>query len=110
MTTRTFNGLNFKPYQTAYAFDISVIAYQNIEFRDSEEANWSDTLAGLLDDMVGVHGVDYNGHFGSKIFLTIERDYDTIPYRNYLAAVIYAYATGKDVQDISNPLDDPNDD
>ena len=41
------------------------------------ELTWDETVADMLDKQTNAVDIDYNGHFGSYIYLTLETDYDT---------------------------------
>lgn len=59
-------------------FEIPVEEFRNL--LDYEEADWRafslPTLSTILDGIDGVSGTEYNGHFGSNIFVTLDVDDD----------------------------------
>jgi hypothetical protein len=41
-----------------------------------------------LEKIDGIHSVDYNGHFGSYIYLTVEEEHDTIETHKKISDLI----------------------
>ena len=72
-----------------YAFPVTVRQMKKILHRDTKEQL---TLVERLDDSPGISRVNYDGHFGPYIYLTIDVAQDSRKYRHQLRDLILAYA------------------
>ena len=69
--------LKFEVVSTSYAMAIEdVDDYLAIEKYEGDQ-DASKCLYMTLERIDGIHTVDYNGHFGAYIYLTVETEHDT---------------------------------
>ena len=69
--------LNFEITSKSYAIPIDdVDDFLAIDKYEGDQ-DASKCLYMTLERIDGIHSVDYNGHFGSYIYLTIEEEHDT---------------------------------
>lgn len=66
--------LNFEIVSKSYAIPIDDFLAID-KYEGDQDA--SKCLYMTLERIDGIHSVDYNGHFGSYIYLTIEEEHDT---------------------------------
>ncbi len=66
-----------KTTQTSYQIDIDIESFNIITAWEWDRPAGVDTLAEVLEAKSSACGVDYNGHFGIAIFLTLEIQDDT---------------------------------
>lgn len=59
---------------TRYSIEIPVEDFKALESRESNSI--TKTLAEAIEELPGTANVEYNGHFGNYVFLTIEMDWD----------------------------------
>ena len=69
--------LNFEIVSKSYAIPIDDVDdfLANDKYELDQDA--SKCLYMTLERIDGIHSVDYNGHFGAYIYLTIEEEHDT---------------------------------
>ena len=65
-----------KRTNSSYALPLTVKNFLKITDYESE-ISYEDTLSDNIDKVEGVDRCDYNGHFGSFIYYTVEEEYDT---------------------------------
>ena len=80
---------------TCYAINMHVDQFTRITARDNEEPTYETTLCALLDKLDGVSNVDYDGHFGAVIYLTLNVDQDTVSGRAQVMRTIRGYLDGQ---------------
>lgn len=59
-----------------YTIEVDLKAIMDSDTYLENENKWESSLAHMLDKIPGVHNVDYNGHFGPHVWLTIESHLD----------------------------------
>lgn len=65
---------DFQITSRSFKIPITVKEMDNI---DHCERRWdTDHVGQMLDNLPGVFDVDFNGHFGSYIYLSIEKEFD----------------------------------
>jgi hypothetical protein len=87
-------ALVFEPTRVAFALEIS--DKQMIDLMDSESHVTNDaafkegnsTLCEKLDRETSAHAIEYNGHFGAAVYLTLDVDADTPDERKKIASII----------------------
>jgi hypothetical protein len=82
--------------QTAiqYCIELSSITFTAIVDEDSRrenEGDYDNHLVHELEKIDGVDRVDYNGHFGSNIFFTLDLEYEIDPTIKTIRKVIDIY-------------------
>jgi len=81
-----------EPYKISFRIKVLLENFFEIEDKDSEAiVNDEKTLADLLDELPFVSNVDYNGHFGSAIYLDMDIDADTEENWNKIQKIIKDY-------------------
>lgn len=60
-----------------YTIEVDLLKIMDSDSFHENENEWDEILDQKLDKIKGVEDVDYNGHFGSYVFLTIETEFDT---------------------------------
>lgn len=59
-----------------YTIEVDLRAIMDWDSQKENDNQWDDILHMQLDKIEGVENVDYNGHFGNYIWLTIEHPHD----------------------------------
>lgn len=72
---------------TSYAFEVDRQALADLFKREDYEFT-KITLARRLEDLPGVFSVEYNGHLGPFIYLSIEAEFDTADRREEILEII----------------------
>ena len=86
--------LKFEITGRKYAIDIEESKFMDLLDSESYVTNGGafqpgcQTLCEKLNPMPGVWGVDYNGHFGAAVYMTIDADEDTNERKTEIAAII----------------------
>lgn len=82
--------LTFEPTFTRYCIEIEAKAFTAM--LDAEEilgrGEPMDSLSDSLEKLPGVNEVEYNGHFGANVFLSLDSDIDSPAAREALGVVI----------------------
>lgn len=86
--------LKFEATQTSYAIEID--EHRFLDLLDSESYvtenaaynNGNETLFKKLNDLPGIFDIDYNGHFGSAVYLKIDIDDDTDELKAQISNII----------------------
>ena len=60
-----------------YTIEVDLAKIMDSDFKKEENDQWDDVLSQQLDRLEGVNAVDYNGHFGPVVFLTVDIEHDT---------------------------------
>lgn len=85
----------FMAYKTTFIIPIPKEDFINISDnerdRDDDDRDDNRCLYEILDAIDGVQETDYNGHFGSNIYLDIETEYDTPKLRKKILSCIRDY-------------------
>lgn len=66
------------------AFDVTMLECVNDAFYYCNGKGVDD----LLESITGVHSIDYNGHFGNNLYLTIDEEYNNESTRQAIIAVL----------------------
>lgn len=69
--------MDWEPTYIKFNIGITVEQFRYIIDKDNDfenEDEWDKTLYKILEKIDGVTEVDYNGHFGAYIFVTLEWD------------------------------------
>jgi hypothetical protein len=87
--------LTFEKTITSYCIAIEddqlMLALEDSESYVTDNAAFADgnmTLCQKLDELDGVQDIDYNGHFGNHVFLSIEVDHDNAKTKRKISKVI----------------------
>jgi hypothetical protein len=80
--------LQLQVVQTTYVVALSEADMLAILQADQETPRQVDFLFGKLDGIDGVSGTDYDGHFGPKVWVTIEQAHDSAATRLEVARTI----------------------
>lgn len=86
----------FEETSVQIAYEISIADFNAIDKRDhdrQDEDNW-DGLSTLLDRIEGVSDTDYNGHFGSFLYFTIDSEFNTPEKHVEIGTLIFDYKNG----------------
>lgn len=68
------NNRDFQITARSFAIPVSMAEFTSI---DHQEREWDkDNVCQMLEELEGVYDVDFNGHFGLAIFLTITKESD----------------------------------
>lgn len=59
-----------------YAITVPIDGFIRMLNKERERKGNEQMLSELIDDYMGVYDADYNGHFGSNVFYTVEAEYD----------------------------------
>ena len=76
------------------SYCLSVEDFKKITGRDNNSEKYSDILCAKLDELDGVYNVDYDGHFGAQIEMSIEAEKDTSILRDQIHDMIFDYIKG----------------
>lgn len=70
---------NYVPVVTRrqYAVPLPMRDFARLTERENKQPELDNDLGTALDQLPGVSGTDYNGHFGSYIYYTVDADDDT---------------------------------
>jgi len=60
-----------------YKIKVDLKLIEDSDFYKENKNQWDEILSKKLDKIKGLNNVDYNGHFGPYIWLTIETECDT---------------------------------
>ena len=81
-----------EPYKISFRIRVLLENFFTIEDKDGEAiVNDEKTLGDLLEELPGISNVDYNGHFGSNIYLDLDVDDNTEENWNKIQKVIKNY-------------------
>ena len=86
---------------TSYCFEIEIEEFEAMEIRDEERYDDGEQkhLFEILDSMDGVSDTDYNGHFGSFVYFTVDakqcEDGETL---RLIGDIILRYVRGEDLR------------
>ena len=75
----------------SYAIEISEDDFVAIDTYEQKNTSNDPTLAALLDKNTTARSVDYNGHFGTFIYLTLDVDEDTLAEWKAIETIIADY-------------------
>ena len=86
---------------TSYCFEIEIEEFEAMEIRDEER--WEEgeqiSLFEILNAMDGVSDTDYNGHFGSFVYFTVDakqcEDGETL---RLIGDIILRYVRGEELR------------
>lgn len=62
--------------QSTYSIQVTVDDLLKITRKDNESDSGDDQLYLLLEEISGIKSVDYDGHFGPWIWVTVDKDKD----------------------------------
>ena len=62
---------------SSYSIEVDLLSIMTLDNARENDNDWDNTLFNLLDKIKGVSRVDYNGHFGPYVWLSIEAEHDT---------------------------------
>jgi hypothetical protein len=83
---------NFEPTQTSYCIEVDFDAFSKLIRSESFHAGFVKTHEQLdvkLGELSGnLSSIDYNGHFGPNIFLTIDKENDNVLSRKKISKLI----------------------
>ena len=77
--------ISFEPVQTVYHIKLTVPEFQKIMDYDNVALP---PLFELLAEIDGVNDVEYDGHFGASIWLTLDKEHDTGKTWNQISDII----------------------
>jgi len=79
--------------ETTYCINVGVDVMLSVMDRD-----WGDLpLYELLQEKTYCHKVDYDGHLGPFVYVSVQAQYDTPRHKKKMMQVIREYAMGKEV-------------
>lgn len=76
---------DFTPLGISYSIHVEMSTFERLLAIERES---NDTLYWLLGQIPGVKNIDYDGHFGNVIYLSIENDCDLIATKKRIMEVI----------------------
>lgn len=68
--------LKLEPVAVCYAVEVSLDAFERLLKREPWDCPVEKMLSTRLDRVPGVSKAEYNGHYGSNIFFTLDSDRD----------------------------------
>ena len=77
---------------TSYQYQISKERFTAIVDRDNEVETYAEMLCAQLEALDGVSDVEYNGHFGANIYLTVDADHDGSKTATAIFDLIWNYS------------------
>jgi hypothetical protein len=81
--------INATAVQTVYCIEVTVEEFQKL--MDKENLGMDGNLFSKLHKLDGVYNIEYNGHFGANIWVTIDKEHDNGKTWNTIEEIINGF-------------------